>query len=328
MHLLIVTPAPRGSTSGNRITARRWATLLRRLGHSVVVRQQLPDAGQLGEFDCLVALHARRSAEAVRLFRQFCPGKPILVCLTGTDLHQDLAAAGTAEFATASQSLEWADRIVLLEPVAIRHLSESFRQKALVIFQSARRLVRPPPRSTAHFVVTVVGHLRQVKDPFRTEAASRLLPTDSRIQVVHLGAAMEAGYAVEARRLAVANRRYRWLGELRHADALRQLAASHLTVSSSITEGAPIAISEAIVNDVPILASRIDATRGMLGDDYPGFFETGQTRQLADLMYRAETNARFNLQLQDAIGGLKSRFCPSAEMESLRQLLAGIASPQ
>src|ERR1051326_7039149 len=77
----IVTPAPRGSRKGNRVTADRYAHLLRQLGHHVTVGTR--------ERDCelLFALHARKSAGAMRRFRRAHPSRPIILVLTGTDVY-------------------------------------------------------------------------------------------------------------------------------------------------------------------------------------------------------------------------------------------------
>ena len=61
MRILIVTPAPPSSRKGNRVTALRWALLLRQLGHRVMLRNQYGDE----EADLLVALHARLSRPSV-----------------------------------------------------------------------------------------------------------------------------------------------------------------------------------------------------------------------------------------------------------------------
>src|SRR4051794_815263 len=100
----LVCPAPPGSRKGNRVTAERWARLLRQLGHRARV------AGDWdGEAcDVLIALHARKSHEAVRRFRRERPGAPLVVALTGTDLYQDLATS-----ANARRSLDLADRVIV-----------------------------------------------------------------------------------------------------------------------------------------------------------------------------------------------------------------------
>jgi hypothetical protein len=86
MKITIVTPAPRGSRKGNRITARRWARLMRQLGHRVTVAEEYR-----GErCDVLVALHARRSFPAQEAFRRAHPGRPVVIALTGTDLYDDI----------------------------------------------------------------------------------------------------------------------------------------------------------------------------------------------------------------------------------------------
>ncbi len=54
MRIGIVTPAPPDSRHGNRITALRWATILRRLGNHVSISQTYDGR----PFDLLVALHA------------------------------------------------------------------------------------------------------------------------------------------------------------------------------------------------------------------------------------------------------------------------------
>ena len=57
MNIQIVTPASERSMSGNRVTAERWATILKNLGHRVSIVQKYDGRSP----DMLIALHARHS---------------------------------------------------------------------------------------------------------------------------------------------------------------------------------------------------------------------------------------------------------------------------
>src|SRR5262245_36427216 len=92
MEISLVTPARRGARSGNRVTAERWARILRSLGHRVRIATSLGSE----RADLLVALHARRSAGAIRRFRARQPHAPIVLALTGTDVYGDLERSTTA----------------------------------------------------------------------------------------------------------------------------------------------------------------------------------------------------------------------------------------
>ena len=72
-------------------------------------------------------------------------------------------------------------------------------------------------------------------------------------------------------------------------------------------------LSEAIVASVPILASRIAGTVGILGEGYPGYFAVGNTRELSRLMKRAETELAFLMELTDWCKGLAPQFSPLRE---------------
>jgi putative glycosyltransferase (TIGR04348 family) len=313
MNITLVTPAPPGSRKGNRITARRWAGFLRQLGHRVLVRQDYR-----GErCDLLVALHARHSAGAVAAFRRAHPDRPVVLALTGTDLYE-----GIHTDPTARQSLELASRLVVLQPLGIEELPPHLRARARVIYQSAEAPLgkRHPPRSGL-FEICVLGHLRPVKDPFRTALASRLLPPSSRLRVLHIGAALTPDMAEQARAEAAANPRYRWRGDLPRWKALRTLAQSRLLVLTSRLEGGANVISEAIAAGVPILASHIPGSVGLLGADYPGFFPVGDTQALADLLHRAETDAAFYNSLKAWCRRLRPLVRPARERQGWRRLL-------
>src|ERR1051325_11426397 len=127
MRITIVTPAPAGSTHGNRITATRWAGILKQLGHRVSIHQNF--GGQCTEL--LIALHSRRSYGSVKRFHRQCPDRPIVVALTGIDVYRDLKHDPRAE-----KSLVLAQRIVVLQPKALEQLSGGFASKARVIYQS------------------------------------------------------------------------------------------------------------------------------------------------------------------------------------------------
>jgi glycosyltransferase involved in cell wall biosynthesis len=221
MKIGIITPAPPRTRYGNRVTALRWARLLKHLGHRVIIAQHY--TGQ--SFDLLIALHARRSHSSVRRFHQVHPDRPLIVALTGTDLYRDLKKSEQAR-----RSLELATRIITLQPEALKELPRHWQRKTRVIYQSVQpvQISKLKAESSDHFTVCVIGHLRAVKDPFRAAMAARLLPASSRIRVIHIGRAMTGAMKRRAQREMEINPRYEWLGELSQPETLRLLAASDL----------------------------------------------------------------------------------------------------
>ncbi|MFO0876824.1 MAG: selenoneine biosynthesis selenosugar synthase SenB [Gemmataceae bacterium] len=312
MRIGIVTPAPAGSLVGNRITALRWQTLLTRAGYSVEVNTQLDHPAP----DVLIALHARKSARTIAEFTGLFPDRPCVLVLTGTDLYEDIHRDPEA-----ARSLELAHRLVVLQPYAINEVPPALRTRVRVIFQSVEPIDLPRLPGDG-FTVCVLGHLRPVKDPFRTALAARLLPSHSRIRVLHVGEALTPEMASQAREEERVNRRYHWLGGLPRTEALKHLASSDLFSLTSWMEGGANAVSEAVVLDVPVISSSISGSTGLLGADYPGLFPAGDTEALARLLYQAEIDASFLQSLRQRGRQVNALFSPQEEQKRLEALLA------
>jgi putative glycosyltransferase (TIGR04348 family) len=312
MRIFMACPAPPRSRKGNRVTALRWARILRKLGHHLTIGREYDGSA----CNLCIALHARRSHSAIVHYRRHYPSGPLIVALTGTDLYRDIRTSRRAQ-----QSLEQADRLIVLQPKGRAELPVRLRGKVRVICQSAQPTPVRPAQHQRLTEVCVLGHLRQEKDPFRTALALRLLPMDARIRVVHAGQAMSPAMAKRARKLAAQDSRYRWLGEVPRWRARRILARSRLLVLSSRMEGGANVISEALVDGVPVLVSRIPGSEGMLGNDYPGFFPVGDTRALARLLLRAASEPAFYDRLKQWCAGLAPLFEPAREQEAWERLL-------
>jgi putative glycosyltransferase (TIGR04348 family) len=329
MRIYLACPAPAGSRRGNRVTAQRWRAILRGLGHRVAIGEHW--AGEA--CDLMVALHARKSHPSMAAYRAAHPRQPLILCLTGTDLYHDLQTS-----AAARQSLEWADRIVVLHAKAAADLPADGTGPAS--FQTCRhvrdkvRVIRqslPAPRIQAKtsgsvFDVCVLGHLRDEKDPLRAALALRFVPQSVPIRVTHAGQALTRRCADHARRLMEHEPRYRWLGEVPRGRARRILARSHAMVMSSRMEGGANVVSEAIVLGVPVLASYIPGNVGLLGDDWPAYYPVGDTRALAELIVRTATSPDFQRDLRDRLRLLAPLFHPDRERAAWRNLLAELNS--
>jgi putative glycosyltransferase (TIGR04348 family) len=313
VNVRIVTPAPARTRKGNRVTALRWARLLKGLGAAVAI-----DTQYRGEpADLLVALHARRSFPAAARFRRERPAGRLVVALTGTDLYDDLPRS-----AEAHHALELADRLVVLQPLGVNALPPWARDKARPIFQSARPPDSPIPPPAGVFGAALVAHLREVKDPFLAPKALRLLPSSSRVELWHLGAALDLGSAAMALKEIQANQRYHWLGERGRQETLRRVAGARLLVLTSRLEGGANAVSEAIACGTPVLSTRIDGSVGMLGPDYPGYFPVGDAPALARLLTRAELDADFHASLRAGVERVRPLYAPERERAGWAALLA------
>lgn len=313
LRVVIVTPAAPGSRHGNRNTAERWARHLRALGHEAQI--ELDWSGR--DCDLLIALHARRSHASITAWKTAHPQRPLALVLTGTDLYRDIR-----HDAGARASLRLADRLVVLQPMGLDELGAAERAKARVIFQSVRALRRQaPPRG--FFLATVIGHLREEKDPFRAALALAHLP-ESAIRVVQLGKSMTPQMGRQARALTRAEPRYRWLGELDHAAAMRWLARSHAMVISSRMEGGAHVVSEAIAIGVPIIASAISGNIGLLGMDYPGYYPYADESALAARLARARDDPAWLAELEDAVKARRAEVDPAAERAAIAALIADL----
>jgi putative glycosyltransferase (TIGR04348 family) len=304
MRIALVTPARPGARSGNRHTALRWAAFLRSAGHRVDPCVEWPgDAGA----DAMLALHARRSHASIKRFPR---DKLLVVALTGTDVYRDIH-----ESAQARESLELADRLIVLQPKAAQELPPRLRNKVRVVVQSSSTKLRHRPVSRT-FRVCVIGHLRPEKDPLRTLAA--LSHTQADLEVIHLGAVLDPGLVPKT-----SDPRYRWLGSVPHARALRWLASSHAMVISSRMEGGANVLSEAIRIGVPVLASRIPGNVGLLGDGYRGYFPVGDARALGRALTRIAEDRVVYRTLKRQISSLKALVTPQAEARALLSVMRG-----
>jgi len=316
MRVVLITPARPSSRSGNGTTTERWTRILRALGHKVFVAERYDEAPA----DLMIALHAWRSAESIRRFRELYPDRPLIVALTGTDAYEYI----DRDPVPTLYSLAVADRLVALQDLVRRRVPAQFRHKVRVVHQSAAHVARASNARARHFDVAVIGHLREVKDPFRAASAARLLPASSGIRIVHLGAAENAQWAEMAAAEMRSNPRYMWRGDRPRAEVRRLLGSARAMVLSSISEGGANVISEAAAAGLPVLASRIDGSVGLLGRDYPGYFPVGDTAALARLLQRIESEPAFLLRLQRAIMHRASLFRPAVEKAAWKKLLREI----
>ncbi len=311
-----MTPAPPGSLHGNRVTALRWQGFLEELGYSVEVNE----SWSRDDTGLLIALHAYRSHHSIVAFKKKYPKRPIVLVLTGTDLYRDIK-----NHREVIQSMEMADQLIILQSFAVDLIPADLRYKVQVIYQSVE-VDTTDPVTKDDFLVSVIGHLREEKDPFCVVRSLALLPSDSKITVKHLGQAMNSQMQDLAQNFNTTADRYQWIGEVSHADALKLLSQSRLMVISSRMEGGAHVVSEAIALGIPVIASDIPGNRGLLGEDYPAYFPVADESALATLLYRAENTPAFYALLQKHIDSRRELIQPAREKQSIQAMVSELTA--
>lgn len=314
--ILLVSPAAADGVTGNAVTAHRWTEVLRGLGQDVV-----PEHGYVrGDYTALVALHARKSADAILRFHAEHPHAPIVIALTGTDLFPDLRTAGVDPAVLAL-----ADRLVVLQSRGLDQLAPAVRERTRVIVQSVPPIKRTPPRDDV-FEVVFIANLRPVKDPLLLADAVRRLPPASRITVTHIGGVHDETLRPAMAAALAGNARYDWVGPRARPEALAAMARGRVLVLTSRHEGGANVISEALAAQLPVISSAIPGSVGLLGEDYPGYFPVGDAEALANSLDAAEHDHRgYYRALRDHCGALRGMVDPARERIAWADLLHDLA---
>jgi putative glycosyltransferase (TIGR04348 family) len=307
--VLIVSPALAASNNGNWQTARRWAHFLESQYH-VDIATSWGHASNPP--DLLIALHARRSADAVAACA--ATGRPCILVLTGTDLYRDIRHDDDAR-----RSLQLAQHLVLLQDAGLAELPAQLHSRSRVIYQSAAALP-PIPAGDDSISVVMIGHLRAEKDPATFMRAAGLVSAPG-LRFLQVGGALEEALAQQARLTEAHCPAYRWLGNLPHADTRELLRRSQLLVVPSLMEGGANVIIEAVTSGVPVLASDISGNRGMLGAGYGGYFPVGDAAALARLIGRFASEAGFAQQLRADCAQRALLFAPEHEQAAVLRLV-------
>jgi putative glycosyltransferase (TIGR04348 family) len=316
--IVIVCPAPAEADDAHAHVATRWWRMLR--GHS---RTVLVEHWQGEASDLMIAVDARRSAASVAAWRQARPDAPLLLALTGTDLHRDLLFD-----AAAQRTLQVADRVVVLHEAALPLLSPAARAKARVVWPSTRPLRGlPPPKARLRAVQ--IGTLCEEHAPMDFMRAARRLADRDDIAFLQIGAATDAKLEAAARRTAAECPGYQWLGALPRGEARQHLRHAQLLVAPNRIEGGASAIVDAAQSGTAVIASRIPGHVGLLGAEHAGLFPPGDDEELARRVEHARDDAAFLALLRVQTAARAALFDPAAEARALaavvNELLAGPA---
>ena len=300
--ILIVSPTLADANTGNWRTAHRWARYLAR-----DFRVRIASDWRGEPADALIALHARRSATAIAAFA--ATGRPVALVLTGTDLYRDIR-----DDRDAQRSLELASRLVVLQSQGLGELSPSLRARSIVIEQSAPALAPAAPRRRT-FDLLMVGHVRPEKDPMTVvRALARLDDAPSRhLRLIQVGGMLDPALGARLREAAGRDPRIELRGAMPHSATRALIRRSRLLLLPSLIEGGANVLIEAVTSGVPVLASRIGGTTGLLGDDYAGLFPPGDDAALAALIRRCRDDPAFLEHLRAHCARCALRFTPERE---------------
>ena len=147
--------------------------------------------------------------------------------------------------------------------------------------------------------------------------------------MVHIGAtgdrsggSADSGSNTGADFVAAAGRdpRIELHGALPHAATRQLIKRARVLLLPSRMEGGANVIIEAVRSGVPVIASRIGGSIGLLGADYPGLFPVGDDAALAELIRRARQEPGFLAALRQHCARRSALFDPERERDAVRAL--------
>jgi glycosyltransferase involved in cell wall biosynthesis len=318
----LVVPAGLPPTSGNWITAERWAARLRAMGITVSVH----DAAQLGETpapgrgEVVHALHALRAGlPALR----WAGPRPVLWTFTGTDLDPEaldqVRAAAGAVAALVAFHPEAAAELRRALPAA----ADRVRVVAPGVPLPRLRTIRPADAAGAaggEVRFLLPAGLRPVKQPeLALEAVRYVRAAGVPARLTVVGPARDEAYAADFLRRLQGVPFARYAGEVPHAEMGRWYVGADVVLNTSRAEGLSNAVLEAMAHGRCILATDIPGNRAAVRHGVDGWLAPPEELPAAALRLARDRELRLHLGAA-ARRAVAQRFSPRAEAQAYVRL--------
>jgi len=331
--ILMITPF-RQAQRGNSITAARLRSGLAERGYDINLlsldQEKWPE--QLGtlldqpEYGLLHGLHARHLGQVLKSFPR-AARLPIILTTTGTDIHFDLhnehRAAVLHAMQTAAKIVVFHDD--LLELVARAYPPVAY--KMVTIPQS----VSIPGNTPGHrqdwgfgpdeFIFFLPSGLRPVKNiSLAIDALTPLQPSYPHLRLVIIGADLDPDYSVP---LLARIRTLPWisyLGEVPHKEIGSLLALGDVVLNTSLAEGQPQAVLEAMSLGLPCIMTAVPGNLNIIANGKEGFYvgdETDLCRAAQQLLDDKSLRRQMGVSARQLID---SRYAPHKEIDAYEQL--------
>ena len=304
-NLLIHSPYADHTGQGNSVTAVRLGKILSGSGYHVTHSEQ-NYSGESAEV--MVALNARKSANAIARFCELNPGSKLIIILTGTDInHPDSSDEESAAWA----SMMLAERIVVLHEASLKQVPEIFRGKTCVIHPSVTLPADLQHAPEGDFTIIMTGNMRKEKNPaLAVAAAEKISPA---LEIHHYGECTSTGSENVIEH-----------GIFSHDTMLDAMSSASVLLNTSFQEGGANAICEAVTMGLPVSASAIPGNIGMLGEDYVGLFPSNDLDALVNMLEKTANDPDFYALLKKQLAARAPLFTYAQESESWQDLLNGL----
>jgi glycosyltransferase involved in cell wall biosynthesis len=327
--IALVSPFVLPVSCGNSIFAERLRAGLAASGCDVALFDCRPGSlDRVRQFDphLLHSINAERPRQWIREFFQQGKRIPWVITLTGTDYNTWCGVADPPP--QLVESFTQADALVVFHEDALQTVSRCLpfaAGKILVIAQgvspagvvSDRQTVRQRYglRSDAVIFLMVAG-IRPVKNITAAISAFQTVEQEvTEAALVLVGPVIDQREAEQVFSLGGTLRRFCYLGELPPPVVRELMGAADVLVNTSLHEGMPGAVLEAMAAGLPVIASAVAGNRALVRDnengllysgDNPGEFINAAVRLAADNALRA---------CLGAAGREKTAACFSVEQE-------------
>jgi glycosyltransferase involved in cell wall biosynthesis len=175
-----------------------------------------------------------------------------------------------------------------------------------------------------HIVVGTVALLKTQKGlQYLVDAAELVARRDARVRFVHIGdGPLESAIRARVRSAGIADR-FWMLGRV--ADPMALLSGLDMFVLSSLWEGLPVALLEAIAANVPVIGTRVPGIEDVIDDRRTGLLvPPADPMSLADAILEMAGDPERRRRLSRAASEDSGRFRPSRVVAGYRQVYTEI----